>query len=58
MPYITGEIVAQGQRYGIPTPVNQRQLELFEEIENGRRPMSWDNLEELRRAVGAPVGSV
>ena len=52
VPYITGEIVARGRRLGIPTPVNQRQLELFEEIEDGRRPMSWENLDELLRAIG------
>lgn len=44
---LTGEIVRRGERLGIPTPVNRRQLELFDEIEAGRRPMSWANLDEL-----------
>jgi 2-dehydropantoate 2-reductase len=54
---ITGEIVRRGERHGIPTPVSQRQLELFEEIEAGRRPMSWANLDELVRAVPAGVSA-
>jgi 2-dehydropantoate 2-reductase len=49
--HITGEIVRRGRQLGIATPVNQRQLELFEAIEDGRRPMSWQNLEELGRAI-------
>ncbi|HVC30204.1 MAG TPA: ketopantoate reductase C-terminal domain-containing protein, partial [Steroidobacteraceae bacterium] len=45
--HITGEIVERGRAHGIATPVNQRQLELFDEIEDGRRAMGWQNLEEL-----------
>ena len=45
--HITGEIVRRGERLGIPTPVNALQLRMFEEIEAGRRPMRWENLEEL-----------
>jgi ketopantoate reductase len=48
---ITGEIVRQGDALGVPTPVNRRQLELFAEIEDGRRAMSWANLDELLRVV-------
>jgi 2-dehydropantoate 2-reductase len=48
---ITGEIVRRGERLGIPTPVNRRQLELFAEIEAGHRPMGWANIDELVRAV-------
>jgi 2-dehydropantoate 2-reductase len=51
VPLITGEIVERGRRHDIPTPANQRQVELFEEIETGRRSMSWENLDELMRAV-------
>jgi 2-dehydropantoate 2-reductase len=50
---ITGEIVRQGETLGIATPVNRRQLELFAEIEAGRRAMSWANLDELLRVVPA-----
>jgi 2-dehydropantoate 2-reductase len=51
VPYITGVIVERGARHGIPTPANRRQLELFEEVETGRRPMDWQNLEEIARAA-------
>jgi 2-dehydropantoate 2-reductase len=54
---ITGEIVRRGERLGIPTPVNRRQLELFEEIEAGRRPMGWANLDALLRAVPAATSA-
>src|SRR5262249_52032519 len=54
---ITGEIVRRGERHGIPTPVSQRHLELFEEIEAGRRPLSWANPDELLRAVPAAVSA-
>lgn len=49
--YITGEIVRRGERLGIPTPVNRLQLQMFEEIEAGRRPMRWENLQELMAVV-------
>jgi ketopantoate reductase len=49
--YITGEIVRCGERHGIPTPLNRLQWRMFEEIESGRRPMQWRNLDELRAAV-------
>jgi 2-dehydropantoate 2-reductase len=48
---LTGEIVRRGERLGIPIPVNRRQLELFEEIEAGRRPMGWANLDDLLEMV-------
>ena len=51
--YITGEIVRCGERHGIPTPLNRLQWKMFEEIESGRRPMQWQNLDELKSALGA-----
>ena len=53
--YVTGEIVRRGERHAVPTPVNRRQLEMFEEIEAGRRPMVWENLADLLDAVGQPA---
>ena len=50
--YVTGEIVRCGERHGIPTPLNRLQLRMFEEIESGRRAMGWENLEELKAALG------
>ena len=49
--YITGEIVRCGERHGIPTPLNRLQWKMFEEIESGRRPMQWQNLDELKAAL-------
>jgi ketopantoate reductase len=50
--HITGEIVRRGERHGIPTPLNRLQLQMFEEIEAGVRPMQWENLEALKAALG------
>jgi 2-dehydropantoate 2-reductase len=55
VPQISGEIVAQARAHGLTAPANQRQVELFEEIETGRRAMGWENLEELLRAAGVPA---
>jgi 2-dehydropantoate 2-reductase len=49
--YVTGEIVRRGKRLGVPTPLNALQLKMFEEIESGRRAMSWENLDELKAAL-------
>jgi 2-dehydropantoate 2-reductase len=53
--YITGEIVRCGERRGVPTPLNRLQWSMFEEIESGRRPMQWANLDELDAAL-ATIG--
>jgi 2-dehydropantoate 2-reductase len=52
---LTGDIVRRGERLGIPTPVNRRQLELFDEIEAGQRPMRWANLDELLGKVPVDI---
>jgi 2-dehydropantoate 2-reductase len=49
--HITGEIVRCGERHGIPTPLNRLQWQMFDEIESGRRPMQWKNLDELDAAL-------
>ena len=49
--YVTGEIVRRGKRLGVPAPINELQLRMFEEIEGGRRSMSWANLDELKAAL-------
>ena len=49
--YVTGEIVRRGALHGIPTPLNALQLRMFEEIESGRRAMSWENLDQLKAAL-------
>jgi 2-dehydropantoate 2-reductase len=51
--HITGEIVRCGERHGVPTPLNRLQWSMFEEIESGRRPMQWANLDALDAALAA-----
>jgi 2-dehydropantoate 2-reductase len=51
--YVTGEIVRTGEQHGVPTPINALQMKMFDEIESGRRPMQWENLQELTAALGA-----
>jgi 2-dehydropantoate 2-reductase len=45
--YVTGEIVRTGARHGVPTPLNTRMMQMFNEIEDGKRAMDWKNLDEL-----------
>ena len=54
--FVTGEIVHRGRRLGIPTPVNALMLEMFEEIESGRRAMGWDNLAALAKIISPSHG--
>src|SRR5262245_36307945 len=42
-----GATLERAQRHGVPAPLTQRLLELIGEIESGRRPMAWTNLDEL-----------
>jgi 2-dehydropantoate 2-reductase len=49
--HITGEIVRCGERHGVPTPLNRLQWSMFEEIESGKRPMQWANLDALAAAL-------
>jgi len=43
----------RGEQFGIPTPVNRLQMQMFEEIESGRRALGWENLATLKGAVAA-----
>lgn len=42
-----GPIVALGQKQGIPTPLTHRLIEMIEQIEAGKRPLSMQNLAEM-----------
>ena len=44
---LNGWISRKAKQYGIPTPVNDKLVELIKEIESGRRSMSPDNLKEI-----------
>ena len=42
-----GVVVARGRRLGVPTPLLDRVVTMIHELEDGRRGMSWANLDEL-----------
>ena len=42
-----GVVVARGRRFGVPTPLLDRVVAMMHELEDGRRGMSWANLDEL-----------
>ncbi len=48
------KVIATGNAEGIPTPFNAAVLDVVHEIEEGRRGMGWENLQEIshRSSVG------
>jgi 2-dehydropantoate 2-reductase len=42
-----GATLERAARHGLTLPLTHRLLELIGEIEAGRRPMAWTNLDEL-----------
>jgi len=46
-----GPIVETGAAVGIPTPITKRLIELIHDIEDGRRPLAWETLDELSKAL-------
>jgi 2-dehydropantoate 2-reductase len=44
-------VVAEGRRLGVPTPLCEACGRMIKEIEDGRRQMSWANLDELAALV-------
>ncbi|TMJ07820.1 MAG: ketopantoate reductase family protein, partial [Bacillati bacterium ANGP1] len=42
-----GAVVETASSHRLPAPLNARLLALIHDIEDGRRAMSWQNLEEL-----------
>jgi ketopantoate reductase len=44
---LNGFFVENGLKYGVPTPVNTKLVEMIHEIERGERKMSSDNLSEF-----------
>ena len=45
--YLNGFIVSKGKELGIPTPLNEKIVEMIKEIERGRRPIKPENVNEL-----------
>ncbi len=44
-----GPIVRFGKENNVATPVTERLIAMVHEIEEGKRPLAWENLEELGR---------
>ncbi len=49
--YLNGEIVKRGEDAGVETPVNREVVRIIKEIENKRRVMGVENLEEILHAI-------
>jgi 2-dehydropantoate 2-reductase len=49
--YLNGEIVKQGEVAGVQTPVNNEVVRIIKEIEDKRRVMGPENLEEILRVI-------
>lgn len=46
-----GPIVSFGAEVGVPTPATQGVIAMIHEIEDGKRPLAWENLAELEAAL-------
>ena len=44
--YLNGYIADNGKKYGVPTPVNDKIVEMVKEIEAGSRPISLGNFDD------------
>lgn len=44
-------MVREADSLGVPVPLNKRLIELIYEVEEGRRPQSWETLAELKAAM-------
>lgn len=56
--WITGALIDLAEARNIPMPLNKRMAEMIYEIEDGRRPMQAENLDELAeyaRSLGEPL---
>lgn len=47
--YVTGEVVRLGRKHGLPMKINGEVARMIKEIEEGKRPMSWENLKSLEK---------
>lgn len=51
-----GPVVEIGAEHGLATPITKRLIELIHDIENERRPLSWQTLDELAASTGHKTG--
>jgi 2-dehydropantoate 2-reductase len=50
---LTGDVVRIGRKHGLPVTLNSQIFQMVKEIEEGKRPMSWNNLRSLETAANA-----
>jgi 2-dehydropantoate 2-reductase len=55
---LLGRIVQKGNLKGLPCLLNQKLIQLIHEIEDGKRPMQWENLDELIKVQYAQIHSL
>jgi len=48
-----GPIVTTAQRHSLSAPITARLITMIHEIEEGKRPMAWANLDELAKVIAA-----
>ncbi|PYO03435.1 MAG: hypothetical protein DMD91_01135 [Candidatus Rokuibacteriota bacterium] len=48
---LLGATVTKVKRLGLATPLTERLIAMIEDLETGRRVMSWANVDELVRAA-------
>jgi 2-dehydropantoate 2-reductase len=44
---LIGPVIDEGTRLGLPMPLNRAMKQLLAEVEDGKRPQAWENLDEL-----------
>jgi hypothetical protein len=55
---LIGMIIRKGERKGFSCPMNRKLIELVHEIEDGKRPMQWENLDEMMKGHHAKIHSL
>jgi 2-dehydropantoate 2-reductase len=46
-----GELIKIGKEKGLEMPLNEALFRMIKEIEDGKREMRWENLDELARIM-------
>jgi 2-dehydropantoate 2-reductase len=46
-----GPIITEGRKHGVPTPTTEGLIAMIHEIEDGMRPLAWENLADLWHRV-------
>ncbi len=49
--HLTGRLVEDGKKIGVPVPLNEKVVNMIYEIEDGKREMGWHNIAELEDLI-------